>query len=85
MPYQFLVDAYETGCITVVSVWSEFKDDYLEMRPRRGDPRGRSVHEQIVHQYHGEANGGAKAVLPDPPGKPMTGRPVAPMTGHYRV
>jgi uncharacterized damage-inducible protein DinB len=34
----------------VVSVWSEFRDDDLPVRPRRDDPRGRSVHEQMVHQ-----------------------------------
>src|SRR4029078_8130123 len=50
MPYQFLVDTSETEWIKVVSVWSEFKDDDLEVRPRSGDPRGRSVHEQMVHQ-----------------------------------
>src|SRR5678816_2802074 len=50
MHYDFLVDTYETECIKVVSVWSEFRDGDLEVRPRRGDPRGRSVHEQMVHQ-----------------------------------
>ena len=50
MPYQFLVDTYETESIKVVSVWSEFSDDDFEVRPRSGDPRGRSVHEQMVHQ-----------------------------------
>ena len=50
MPYQFLVDTYETESIKVVSVWSEFRDEDLEVRPRDGDPRGRSVHEQMVHQ-----------------------------------
>src|SRR3954465_6651980 len=50
MPYAFLVDTYETECIKVVSVWSAFRDDDLEVRPRRDDPRGRSVHEQMVHQ-----------------------------------
>jgi hypothetical protein len=50
MTYDFLVDTYETECIKVVSVWSEFKDDDLPVRPRDGDPRGRSVHEQMVHQ-----------------------------------
>jgi uncharacterized damage-inducible protein DinB len=48
--YDFLVDTYETECIKVVSVWSEFRDDDLPVRPREGDPRGRSVHEQMVHQ-----------------------------------
>src|SRR6187200_3023378 len=50
MKYDFLIDTYETECIKVVSVWSEFKDEDLRVRPRRGDPRGRSVHEQMVHQ-----------------------------------
>ena len=50
MKYDFLVDTYDTERIKVVSVWSEFKDEDLPVRPRRGDPRGRSVHEQMVHQ-----------------------------------
>ena len=50
MRYDFLVDTYATECIKGVSVWSEFKDDDLEVRPRADDPRGRSVHEQMVHQ-----------------------------------
>ena len=50
MPYDFLIDAYETERIKVVSVWSEFTDEDLPVRPRLGDPRGRSVHEQMVHQ-----------------------------------
>jgi uncharacterized damage-inducible protein DinB len=50
MPYSFLADTYETECIKVVSVWSEFEDDDLEVRPRTGDVRGRSVREQMVHQ-----------------------------------
>jgi uncharacterized damage-inducible protein DinB len=50
MPYTFLADTYETECLKVVSVWSEFEDDDLDVRPRRGDVRGRSVREQMVHQ-----------------------------------
>jgi uncharacterized damage-inducible protein DinB len=50
MPYTFLADTYETECLKVVSVWSEFEDDDLEVRPRVGDVRGRSVREQMVHQ-----------------------------------
>ncbi len=50
MGYDFLVDTYETERIKVVSVWSEFRDEDLAMRPRAGDPRGRSVREQMVHQ-----------------------------------
>ena len=50
MPYTFLADTYETECLKVVSVWSEFEDDDFEVRPRMGDVRGRSVREQMVHQ-----------------------------------
>jgi uncharacterized damage-inducible protein DinB len=50
MKYEFLVDTYETECLKVASVWSEFRDDDLAVRPRDGDRRGRSVHEQMVHQ-----------------------------------
>ena len=50
MKYDFLVETYATERIKVVSVWSEFRDDDLPVRPLRDDPRGRSVHEQMVHQ-----------------------------------
>jgi len=50
MTYEFLVETYETERIKVLSVWSEFRDEDLAVRPRAGDPRGRSVHEQMVHQ-----------------------------------
>ena len=50
MNYDFLVETYETERIKVLSVWSEFRDEDLTERPRRGDPRGRSVREQMVHQ-----------------------------------
>jgi len=50
MPYDFLVDTYESERIKVISVWSEFRDEDLPVRPRQHDPRGRSVHEQMVHQ-----------------------------------
>jgi uncharacterized damage-inducible protein DinB len=50
MKYEFLVETYETERIKVVSVWSEFTDQDLHVRPHRSDPRGRSVHEQMVHQ-----------------------------------
>jgi uncharacterized damage-inducible protein DinB len=48
--YDFLVDSYETERVKILSVWSEFKDEDLSVRPRTGDPRGRSVLEQLVHQ-----------------------------------
>ena len=50
MKYEFLVETYETERVKVVSVWSEFSDADLPFRPRQGDPRGRSVREQMVHQ-----------------------------------
>lgn len=50
MPYDFLVETYETERMKVISIWSEFKDGDLPFRPHPVDPRGRSVHEQMVHQ-----------------------------------
>jgi uncharacterized damage-inducible protein DinB len=50
MRYAFLVETYATERVKVVSVWSEFRNEELEFRPRADDPRGRSVHEQMVHQ-----------------------------------
>jgi len=48
--YDFLVETYATERVKVVSVWSQFRDEDLPVRPRAGDPRGRSVREQMVHQ-----------------------------------
>ena len=48
--YDFLVDSYETERVKVLGVWSEFRDEDLPVRPKPDDPRGRSVHEQMVHQ-----------------------------------
>jgi len=50
MTYDFLIDSYDTERVTVLSVWSEFRDDDLEVRPKPDDARGRSVREQMVHQ-----------------------------------
>ncbi len=50
MKYAFLIDTYETERVKVLSVWSEFRDDDLTVRPKHADPRGRSVHEHLVHQ-----------------------------------
>src|SRR5579863_79683 len=50
MRYAFLVETYATERVKVVSVWSEFRDEDLGVRPRGDDPRGRSVQEQMVHQ-----------------------------------
>ena len=50
MKFEFLVETYETERLKVLSVWSEFLDEDLPFRPRKDDPRGRSVREQMVHQ-----------------------------------
>ena len=50
MKYEFLVESYETERVKVLSVWSEFRDEDLPVRPKPDDPRGRSVHEHMVHQ-----------------------------------
>ena len=50
MRYDFLVETYATERIKVLSVWSEFKDEDLPVRPNAADTRGRSVREQMVHQ-----------------------------------
>jgi uncharacterized damage-inducible protein DinB len=50
MRYDFLIDTYDTERIKVLAVWSEFRDDDLSVRPASDDPRGRSVHEHMVHQ-----------------------------------
>lgn len=50
MRYEFLTETYETERVKVVSVWSEFHDEDMGVRPQAGDPRGRSVREQMVHQ-----------------------------------
>ena len=50
MRYDFLVETYETECIKVLSVWSEFGDEDLPARPHSKDPRGRSVREHMIHQ-----------------------------------
>ena len=47
MRFDFLVETYETER---VSVWSEFREEDLPVRPRADDRRGRSVREQMVHQ-----------------------------------
>lgn len=54
MRYEFLVDSYGTERIKVLSVWSEFRDDDLPVRPATDDRRGRSVLEQMVHQCMSE-------------------------------
>ncbi|HEU5415449.1 MAG TPA: DinB family protein [Candidatus Angelobacter sp.] len=50
MRYDFLIETYETERLKLMSVWSEFKDEDLPVRPSRNDRRGRSIHEHMVHQ-----------------------------------
>jgi len=50
MTYDFLIETYHTERLKVLSVWSEFKDDDLAVRPKLDDPRGRSILEHMVHQ-----------------------------------
>jgi uncharacterized damage-inducible protein DinB len=50
MRYDFLVETYATERLKVVSVWTEFRETDMDFRPRPDDARGRSVHEQMVHQ-----------------------------------
>ncbi len=50
MRYEFLVETYATERVKVLSVWSEFRDEDMRVRPHATDARGRSVHEQMVHQ-----------------------------------
>jgi len=56
MRYDFLIDSYDTERIKVLSVWSEFRDDDLLVRPKSDDERGRSVREHLVHQCVSENN-----------------------------
>jgi uncharacterized damage-inducible protein DinB len=49
-PYDFLVETYETERLKVLSVWSMFDDGDVEVRPHAEDRRGRTLHEQMVHQ-----------------------------------
>jgi len=48
--YDFLIDSYESERIKVLSVWSEFREEDLDVRPKPDDARGRNVREQMVHQ-----------------------------------
>jgi uncharacterized damage-inducible protein DinB len=54
MKYEFLVDSYASERLKVLSAWSEFRNEDLPVRPNRTDPRGRSVHEHMVHQCASE-------------------------------
>lgn len=50
MRYEFLIETYATERVKVISAWSMFQDSDLPFRPHPTDKRGRSIHEQMVHQ-----------------------------------
>jgi uncharacterized damage-inducible protein DinB len=52
--YAFLVETYATERLKVLSVWSMFDDADMAVRPHPQDPRGRSLHEHMVHQCTSE-------------------------------
>ena len=52
--YSFLVDTYSTEILKVLSVWSMARDEDLDVRPRDGDRRGRTLREHMVHQCQSE-------------------------------
>src|SRR5689334_4796450 len=52
--YDFLVDTYATEIEKTLSVWSQFDDARLRVRPRQGDRRGRNLLEHMVHQCASE-------------------------------
>lgn len=52
--YLFLVDTYATEILKVLSVWAMAGDADLDVRPRPGDPRGRTLREHMIHQCQSE-------------------------------
>ncbi len=52
--YAFLVDAYATEILKVLSVWAMAADTDLDQRPRPGDRRGRTLREHMIHQCQSE-------------------------------
>lgn len=48
--FTFLVDTYRTEIQKTLSVWSMCDDAQLDVRPRQGDRRGRTLREHMVHQ-----------------------------------
>ena len=53
-PYEFLIDTFETERLKTLSVWAQFGDHDLRIRPHETDDRGRNLHEQMVHQCMSE-------------------------------
>ena len=66
--YAFLVDTYTTEILKVLSVWAMAGDGDLDVRPRAGDPRGRTLREHMVHQCQSEHGWFAKMLGITAPG-----------------
>src|SRR5215468_8755519 len=49
----FLTDTYATERLKILAAWAMFRDSEMNWRP---EVRGRSVHEQMVHQCVSEHN-----------------------------
>ena len=52
--FDFIVDTFQTERLKVLSVWSMFQDQDMEVRPRAGDRRGRTPREHMIHQFVSE-------------------------------
>ena len=52
--YTFLVDTFASETLKVLSVWSMATDADLDVRPRAGDRRGRTLREHMIHQCQSE-------------------------------
>src|SRR5215510_12081710 len=51
--YSFLTDTYATERQKILAVWAMFHDSEMNWKP---EPRGRTVHEQMIHQCVSEDN-----------------------------
>jgi uncharacterized damage-inducible protein DinB len=51
--YSFLTDTYDTERQKILGVWAMFRDGEMNWKP---EARGRTVHEQMVHQCTSEDN-----------------------------
>jgi uncharacterized damage-inducible protein DinB len=52
--YAFLVDTYATETLKVLTVWWTATPADLDVRPRKGDRRGRTLREHMIHQCQSE-------------------------------
>ena len=51
--YSFLTETYSTERLKILAAWAMFRDTEMNWRP---EARGRTVHEQMVHQCVSEHN-----------------------------